>query len=275
MRIFFGAIFIIFYFQYSLGQTSNSNVLAELKVESIEEISTIVGRAFNRTDLYYNLRYVFTVVTFDKNYKDSKLSLKEFLSSNEVSEKTLEDFINSNDPSKYTTKEKAEDIFIMDPYQSKDLFRISLETAIENKIIVMLLIYDEDDNIMASSRVVFNEDIEEKEATVEESLPRYDLELTGLVVEETLTKNGRDFYDKFYFYYSYNDVKGDEVVLIDEMFTFRTRTKIIVKIGEKEIISFFGSSNDEYIDEMAKASVQKVYQYFENKKKENLYLSRY
>lgn len=275
MRIFFVTIFTILYFQYSLGQTSNSNVLAELKVESIEEISTIVGRAFNRTDLYYNLRYVFTVVTFDKNYKDSKLSLKEFLSSNEVSEKTLEDFINSNDPSKYTTKEKAEDIFIMDPYQSKDLFRISLETAIENKIIVMLLIYDEDDNIMASSRVVFNEDIEEKEATVEESLPRYDLELTGLVVEETLTKNGRDFYDKFYFYYSYNDVKGDEVVLIDEMFTFRTRTKIIVKIGEKEIISFFGSSNDEYIDEMAKASVQKVYQYFENKKKENLYLSRY
>jgi len=139
----------------------------------------------------------------------------------------------------------------------------------------MLLIYDEDDNIIASSRVIFNEGIEEKEAAVEESLPRYELELTGLVVEETLTKNGRDFYDKFYFYYSYNEIKGDEVVLIDEMFTFRTRTKIIVKIGEEEIISFFGSSNDEYIDEMAKVTVQKVYQYFETKKKEKLYITRY
>ena len=49
-------------------------------------------------------------------------------------------------------------IFSLDPYQSKDLFKISLETAIENKIIVLLLIYDEDDNIVARSRVVFNED---------------------------------------------------------------------------------------------------------------------
>jgi len=275
MRIFFVVIFTLFFSQYCLGQKSNSNVLAELKVESIEEISTIIARAFNRSELYYNLRYVFTIVTFDKNYKDSKLSLQDFLSSNDVSEKTLEDFINSNDPSKYTTKEKSEDIFSITPYQSMDLFRISLETAIENKIIVMLLIYDEDDNIIASSRVIFNEGIEEKEAAVEESLPRYELELTGLVVEETLTKNGRDFYDKFYFYYSYNEIKGDEVVLIDEMFTFRTRTKIIVKIGEEEIISFFGSSNDEYIDEMAKVTVQKVYQYFETKKKEKLYITRY
>ena len=96
-----------------------------------------------------------------------------------------------------------------------------------------------------------------------------------MVVEETLTKNGKDFYDQFYYYYSYNDVKGDEVVIIDEMFTFRSRTKIIVKIGDEEIISFFGSSNDEYIDEMAKVSVQKVYQYFENKKKEKSYITRY
>ncbi len=61
-----------------------------------------------------------------------------------------------------------------------------------------------------------------------------------MVVEETLTKNGKDFYDQFYHYYSYNKIKGDEIVIIDEMFTFRTRTKINVKIGDEEIFSFFG-----------------------------------
>jgi len=258
-----------------LGQISNSNVLAELKVETIQDISTIIARGLNRTEFYYNLRYVFTVVTFDKDYEESKLSLKEFLSSEDVAEKTLEDFIKSNDASRYSSKEKAEDFFSLNPYQSKDLFRITIETGIENKIIALLLLYDEDDNILATSRVIFNEDLEQKEADVEAPLPRDNFELTGLVVDETLTKNGRDFYERFYFHYSYNDVKGDEVVVIDEMFTFRTRTKIIVKIGDEEIISFFGSSNEEFIDEMAKVSVQKVYQYFENKKKEKSYITRY
>ena len=102
-----------------------------------------------------------------------------------------------------------------------------------------------------------------------------EIKITGIVLEETLTKNGKDFYDQFYNYYSDNDINGNEVVLIDEMFTFRSRTKIIVRIGDEEVSSFFGSSNDEYIDEMAKISIQKVYEYFENKKKEKSYITRY
>ena len=275
MKKFFILLLALNYFQFFFGQNTNTELVAELKVETTDRVSSVIAQAFNRTDFYLNLRYVFSVIKFDKNYKSSKVTLEEFLKSEDISKKTLEDFINTNDNSKYTTKESTEDFFSLDPYQAKDLFKISLETVEDNKIIVLLLIYDEDDNIIAKSRVIFNEDNREKEVVKEESLPRDDIELTGLVVEETLTKNGKDFYDQFYYYYSYNDVKGDEVVIIDEMFTFRTRTKIIVKIGDEEIISFFGSSKDEYIDEMAKVSVQKVYQYFENKKKEKSYITRY
>ena len=269
-------IFIAFFtLHFSIGQNSNTEIIAGLKVETTDRISTVIAQVFNRTEIYFNLRYVFSIVTFDKNYAASKVSLKDFLSTEDVGNKTLNDFINSNNASKYTTKETAEDFFSIDPYQTKDLFKISLETAIDNKIIVLLLIYDDDDNIVATSRVIFNDDNGVKKEIVEEDLPKEDVELTGLVLEETLTKNGRDFYDKFYSYYSYNEIKGDEVVVIDEMFTFRTRTKIIVKIGDEEINSFFGSSNDEYIDDMARMSVQKVYRYFENKKKEKTYITQY
>ena len=269
-------IFIAFFtLHFSIGQNTNTEIIAGLKVETTDRISTVIAQVFNRTEIYFNLRYVFSIVTFDKNYAASKVSLKDFLSTEDVGNKTLNDFINSNNASKYTTKETAEDFFSIDPYQTKDLFKISLETAIDNKIIVLLLIYDDDDNIVATSRVIFNDDNGVKKEIVEEDLPKEDVELTGLVLEETLTKNGRDFYDKFYSYYSYNEIKGDEVVVIDEMFTFRTRTKIIVKIGDEEINSFFGSSNDEYIDDMARMSVQKVYRYFENKKKEKTYITQY
>lgn len=269
-------IFTAFFtLHFSIGQNTNTEIIAGLKVETTDRISTVIAQVFNRTEIYFNLRYVFSIVTFDKNYAASKVSLKDFLSTEDVGNKTLNDFINSNNASKYTTKETAEDFFSIDPYQTKDLFKISLETAIDNKIIVLLLIYDDDDNIVATSRVIFNDDNGVKKEIVEEDLPKEDVELTGLVLEETLTKNGRDFYDKFYSYYSYNEIKGDEVVVIDEMFTFRTRTKIIVKIGDEEINSFFGSSNDEYIDDMARMSVQKVYRYFENKKKEKTYITQY
>ena len=263
------------FFQISLAQITDSNIVAELHVVTTDNVSTIVAKALNRTDVYLNLKYVFSVVTFDKNYKSAQVTLKDFLDSDDVSEKTLQDFINSNNASEYTSKETAEDFFTLDPYQSKDLFRTSLETANENKIIVLLLIYDEDNKIVSRNRIVFNEEVKENIIKEEEAIQANSFELSGLVVEETLTKNGKDFYDQFYFYYSYNNVKGNEVVVIEEMFTFRSRTKIIVKIGDEEIFSFFGSSNDEYIDEMAKISVQKVYKYFENKKKEKLYITPY
>ncbi len=45
----------------------------------------------------------------------------------------------------------------------------------------------------------------------------------------------------FTFIIQYNNINGDEVVIIDEMFTFRSRTKIIVRIGDEEIFVVFWS----------------------------------
>lgn len=274
MKFFYVIIGALIFFQTSVGQNTNSNVVAELKVETIEDISSLTARAFNSTDLYVNLRYVFSVIRFDENYKSAKVTLEEFLKSEDISKKTLEDFIESNNISQYTNKESQEDFFTLDPYQSKDLIDVLINTATKNKIIVLLLIYDEDDNIVARSRVVFNEKNENINKDDEDN-SQNGFVLTGIVLEETLTKNGKDFYDRFYHYYSNNRIKGDEIVIIDEMFTFRTRTKINVKIGDVEIFSFFGSSNEEYIDEMAIISVRKVSQYFEIKKKQKSYITRY
>ena len=262
-------------FQISLGQITNTEVVAELKVETTNNISTLTAKAFNRTDVYLSLRYVVSVTIFDANYKSLNKTLEDFLNSPDAKDKTLEDFLNSLDASKYSSKESFEDFFSLDPYQSKDLYRTYVETGISNKIIVLLLVYNEANEIVARNRVVFNESNKEEVTNKEEAVPKDGIELTGLVTEETLTKNGKDFYDQFYYYYYNNSINGDEVVVIEEMFTFRTRTKISVKIGDEEIFSFFGSSNDEYIDEMAKISVQKVYKYFENKKKEKTYITQY
>ena len=275
MKNIFVVIVALVSLQISLGQSINTKIVSELNVQTTDNVSIVTARIFNKTDLYYNLKYVFSITSFDENYKSLNKSLEDFLRSQDATAKTLEDFLNSQEANKYAAKESAEDFFTLDPYQSKDLYRESIETGSNNKIIVLLLIYDEEDNMVSKNRFVFNQNNVTEETVKEEEIPEDGIELTGLVVEDTLTKNGKDFYDQFYFLYSYNNIKGDEIVIIDEMFTFRTRTKIIVKIGDQEIISFFSNSNDDYIDEMAKTSVQKVYQYFENKKKEKTYITRY
>lgn len=275
MRNILIVISALIIYQISLGQNVNTNVLSELNVESTEFGSTVTARVFNKTDFYYNLKYVFTVTKFDKNYKSLSKSLEEFLNSEDASDMTLDDFLKSQDARKYSSKDSYEDFFTLEPYQSRDLYRFQMEPDVSNQTIVLLLIYNDEDKIISRNRVVFDEKVTPEFLEKEEKVSTNKFELTGLVAEETLTKNGKDFHDRFYYYYSNNKINGDEIVIIEEMFTFRTRTKIIVKIGEQEIISFFGSSNDEYIEEMAKISVQKVYQYFENKKKEKSYLTRY
>ncbi len=274
MKKFYTFLFALISSQFLLGQNINTKVVSELKAETTDNISAITVNAFNRTDFYFSLKYVLSVVVFDEDYRSSKISLEDFLKSNEISNKTLQDFINSNSSQNYS-KESWEGFFSLDPYQSKNLRQISLDTSIENKIIVLLLIYDEENVLLSSNRLVFNE---RKIAISEEDevkRPRDGLEITGIVVDETKTKIGKDFYDRFYFYYSFNNVKGDLVVKIDEMFTFRRTTKIIVKIEDEIIIEFFARPNEEYIEEMAKLTLQRVYKYFEIRKKEKSYISQY
>ena len=234
-------LFIIFFFQYSFSQITNTKIVAELKVETTDNVSTLISKISNRTDVYYSLRYVFSIITYDDNNN--------------------------------TSKESIEDLFTLDPYESKDLYQTSINIE-GDKIIVLLLIYDEDDKLVAKSRVVFNEKEVQRETQVLNK-PNDGLEISGIVVDETKTKMGRDFYDRFYFYYTYNDIKGNEVIKVDEMRTFRRSTKIIVSIGDEVITEFFARPNEEYIEEISKVTMQKVYKYFQKKEREKSYITRY
>ena len=233
----------ISFFQYSYCQISNTNIVAELKVETTDNISTLISKASNTTDLYYSLRFVFSVISYDSNNNSSK--------------------------------ESIEDLFTLDPYESKNLYQASINTFSGNKIIVLLLIYDQDDKLIGKNRVVFNEDEVDKIESEILDKPNDGLEISGIVIDETKTKSGRDFYDLFYFYYTYNNLKVNEVIKIDEMITFRRSTKIVITIDDEIILEFFAQPNEEYIEQMSKISLQKVYKYFKNKEKEKSYITQY
>lgn len=276
MKKFVTFLFLLFSFQFSSGQNMNPDIVSEIRVETTDNISVLTAKVFNKSDIYQSLRFVFSITTFDEDYKPLNKSLEEFLNSEEANTKTLEDFLKERDSKQFAYKDSVEDFFSLDPFQSKDLYQASISTGIENQIIVLLLIYNEDGNLIDKNRVIFNQEGQtKKEEKVTEENIRNTAEIAGIVVDQTKTRMGRDFYDKFYFYYNYNNVKGDQVVTIDEIYTFRRTTKIMVIVLDETLMEFFARPNEEYLEQMAKYTVQRVYEYFQNRKKQKSYISQY
>ncbi len=233
---------LLFFYQLALGQITNTDVVAKLNVETTDNVSSIIAKTSNTTEVYFSLKYIFSVITYN--------------------------------PDNTTSKESFEDLFTLEPIETKDLFKYSLSLVNDNKIIVLILIYDDDESLIAKDRYVFNE--EKKEESIEkEEMPNDGLELLGIVADETKTKFGKDFYDFFYFYYTYNKIKGESVVKIEEQRSFRRNTKVKISIDEEVIFEFYTRPNNEFLESMSKVALQKVYKYFQNKKKEKAYITQY
>ena len=258
---------------FSVSQNINENVISNLNVETVDKINFISARVSNTTDLYYNLKYNFSVIVMDENYKSLQESLEEFLKSKESKNKTLDDFLKEYKKNRGSLEEFREEFFTINPFETIELYRLSLEINTLDKVIVLFLIFDDENNIISRSRVILNENSDDQKKITEKDQNK-GFQLTGLVVEDTKTKSGKDFYDRFFFYYNFNNINGNQVVKVNEMFSFRRTTRIIVSVGDDKLAEFFAYPNEEYIEEMAKQSVQRVYRYFENKKKQKSYISQ-
>ena len=99
--------------------------------------------------------------------------------------------------------------------------------------------------------------------------------LTGIVLDETKTKPGRDFYDYFYNSYTLNQIIGNKVVGVYETLSFGRSTIIQIKIEDVIVHEFLGKPDLEYLDHMSKVSIRKVYKYFKDLKKQKHAIFQY
>ncbi|GAA4277612.1 CsgE family curli-type amyloid fiber assembly protein [Aquimarina mytili] len=229
-------------FQVSIAQFVNIDVAAKIKTETIDDAVSITSTATNTTEVYKSLNYVFTVFRTDAQNN--------------------------------TSKNNQEGRFTLEANESKELSKISLNIDSTDKVILLLLIY-EDDKIIAKDRIAFNEQIKKKPQKNEEESSDDGLELKGIVVEETKTKPGRDFYDFFYNSYTLNQINGNKVVGVYETLSFGRTTIIQVKIEDNVLHKFLSKPDLEYLEQMSKISIRKVYKYFKDLKKQKKDIFRY
>ncbi|WP_029331555.1 CsgE family curli-type amyloid fiber assembly protein [Gillisia marina] len=149
----------------------------------------------------------------------------------------------------------------------------------EGTITVILLIFDEDDKPIGKDRIELVNDLESiKEVITEESIiapaskdeakPQDGFQINGLVIENTMTKVGRDFFRNFYSEYFNKQIISPKNIEIDEIPGRGRITRISVKVGQQVLISFFARPNKDYLKQMASVSIQRTIAYIQQLEKQ-------
>ena len=238
----------VLFFSDSYAQIINEEIVAKIQIERNSEFYTFTSTAENRTSFLHNLRYEFLAFKTDTNNN--------------------------------TEKNEQIDRFVLEANDKKLLSTVTIYNNIEGKIILNLTIYNLEDKIVGRDRIVLNYDKElksleiqsEEKPTVVNSLEELDVItrsldeappqdgyiLYGFIIENTLTKAGRDFYRYFYSEFSLKQIKTDKNILIEEV-PGRTRsTKVTVEVEGQLVWQFYSQPRKEFLKQMAEIALERV-----------------
>jgi len=249
-------IFILLVSTTCFSQIYNTEVEAKINLESNTEFIEIVGSAYNKTDFTQSLRYVLSVIK--NNPQNSNRS--------------------KNDQSGRVVIESGQKI---------NLSKTTINADDEDRIIILLLVYDSGDNLMGKDRIVINGNEEDKkQAALEESAENINnpdqthykddgVVLRGFVVDETKTKLGNDFYKTFEFLNRRYNLNGEKIIIVKELLAIGNNTKIEVIIDNIVLIEFILKPQKEYLEEMGMKSIKRAYNYFKELREGNLEVKHY
>ena len=91
-----------------------------------------------------------------------------------------------------------------------------------------------------------------------------DLEIDELLVNETISKPGNDFFDMFYNRFVWPDVPGDYIVTISERPFRLTTTLVAIKVNDLEVFSNYLQSRSSFIEELVSYATEITRNYIIN-----------
>ncbi|MBL7471284.1 CsgE family curli-type amyloid fiber assembly protein [Robertkochia sediminum] len=177
----------------------------------------------------------------------------------------------------------------------KVLSEQTMVIAQDQRTIAFLILY-QDDKVVGKDRVVINgrngndaqqpvviskEALQQQQKEAQRNIQDVDqsnsdgITLRGMVVEDTKTKPGSDFYKEYYAQYLANNINGEQIVTIKEDLGMGSNTKIKVIIDQNVIMEFFVNPRATYIEQMAGQAIMRTNQYFRNLRKNKTLQKRY
>lgn len=241
------------------NQIINEDFEAKIQVVNENEFITISSSVFNKSEVTKSLSYSFSLI--------------------------------NNTEGGNSIEEEKNSRFVLSANEKVNLATITFKVNETEKKTGILLIYDVDNNIVAQDRIVFSEGFiqeletkkeldaklkQEQENSQDVSVEVKDgIELKGIIVEDTKTKPGRDFFKLFSSLYTQNNINGNEVVKIKEVLALGRNTKIEVIVGDDIVFSFFVRPSVEYLTKISEYAIIKVYRHFKNQENKSETIKRY
>lgn len=238
------------------SQIYNTEVEAKISIEKNNEFIKVSGTSTNKTEISQSLRYVLSVIKTNPQ--------------------------NSN-----TSKNDQSGRLVLKPGETQSLSTTTINSDVVDKITILLLVYDVDDNLKGKDRIVINDDGSPEEeapksatttANEAESNTSPDVDsnnndgvsIRGIVVEDTKTKPGSDFYKMFYEAYNANNINARQIITIKEVLALGTNTKLEVRVADEVVFEFFARPNLDYLKMMSDAAIRRAYMHIQrlNEKKE-------
>ncbi len=252
---YFIFIFLLAYSTVTYAQFYNKEYKAKILVRNDSEFYTFAATAENLTPTDVNLKYEFIVFNGDAN--------------NNISKNTQSDlfFIKGND--------------------KKILSTVTVNYNETGKITIVLILYNLDGKPVGQDRlelksvdghqkIVIDEKHGEKDKqNSDQASPQDGIIFDGLVVENTLTKAGRDFYKYFYADYYNRGIKTKKNIVIEEVPGRMRTTRISVKIDGELIWQFFSQPKRDFLKSMAKTALERSIKHLQELQQRDESLTRY
>jgi hypothetical protein len=247
-------IMALFFLGNLYSQVYNKEVVAKIKIERNSEFYNFSAIAENLLPSANSLRYEFMVFQVDS----------------------------SNNSEKNTQSDR----FVIQGNEKKIVSAVTVNNNVEGKVIIVFFIYNLDNKPIGKDRIVLENNGDLLEITEmdnpnrdmtsqDQARPQDGFILNGLVVENTITKAGRDFYKYFYNEYYNREIITTKNIIIDEVPARSRYTRISVKVEDQLVWQFFSQPKKEFLKQMARTALAKSIARLQQLEKQNDQLIQY
>jgi len=153
--------------------------------------------------------------------------------------------------------------FSLEPQESKSVSEIRLSIAKDEQIQVYLFIKHKDVLVSRDSILIIPQ---EEQQTEKKVVKEEDFVLKGIVIDEVITKIGKDFHDYFYQEYRASGVQHPFIIIIKEKPYFGRSSIVSVEVEDRRIFEFMTKPDEEFLKSAARQALQNLNQYARQRK---------
>ncbi|MFD1293818.1 CsgE family curli-type amyloid fiber assembly protein [Lutibacter holmesii] len=153
--------------------------------------------------------------------------------------------------------------FSLKPQESQDVSELRLSIENDEEIKVYLFIKHEDVLVSSDSLVILPQG---QKLKAKKEVNEGEFVITGIVIDDVLTKMGKDFHDFFYQSYLTSGIKYPFIIYIKEKPYLGRNSIVSIEVDDRKIYEFMARPDEEFLKSAVNQSLQNVSQYAKQRK---------